>query len=113
LPIVSPAAALKREGERVVLEFAVRGGSVTPDGHVELFTEKSWRDDGCILIRLLKSELHKFGGASDHDLLESYRGKKIRVHGSLQFNPLYIGKRYLGDRPVVEVADPAQIEIVK
>jgi hypothetical protein len=112
-PLLAPAEALKHEGERIAIEFSVEGGSITPAGDVELFTKKSWRDEGCILTRLLKSDLHKFGAADNRTLLESYQGKRIRVRGSLQPNPLFVGKQYLGDRPFIEVANPKQIEIVK
>jgi hypothetical protein len=85
-PLLAPEDALKHEGERIAIEFSVEGGSITPAGHVELFKKKSWQDEGCILIRLLKSELHKFANGNDQAILETYRGKKIKVRGSLQKN---------------------------
>jgi hypothetical protein len=111
MPVLTPAEALKREGERIVLECVVQGGGTAPWGDVELTTEKSWKDDGCILIRLLKSDLHKFGNGNE-GVLQTYRLKKIRVHGSLQNNPIYLGEKLLGDRPFIEVADSEQIEIL-
>lgn len=108
LPALSPVAALKKQGERVVVQFTVQGGAIHPDGHVELFSEKSWRHEHCLIIRILKSELDKFPVKSDRALLDSFQGKMIRVRGSVQMNPINVG-----NRPILEVGDPEQIKIVQ
>jgi hypothetical protein len=107
LPTVTPAEALKSQGERVVVEFKVLGGDIhSTEGHVELFSETTWRNEQCLIVRILKSELGNFLVKGDHALLEKYLGKTIRVRGSVQMNP--IGP---GGRRIIEVAEPDQIQI--
>lgn len=107
LPTVTPAEALKAQGERVVVEFKVLGGDVhSTEGHVELFSETTWRNERCLIVRILKSELGNFPAGGDRALLGQYLGKTIRVRGSVQMNP--IGPR---GRRIIEVAEPDQIEL--
>lgn len=113
LPVQPPAEALGRQGERVVVQFRVRGGGInTNNGHIELFSETSWQNDGNLIVRVLKSELGKFPAKTDRELLESYRGKEIRVRGSVQPNWVKVGNKPR-NLPIIEVGDPEQIEIVK
>ena len=107
LPTLAPVTALKKQGERVIVQFMVQGGAIHPDGHVELFSEKSWRHEQCLIIRILKSELDKFAIKSDRALLESLQHKTIRVRGSVQMNHINVG-----NRPILEVGDPEQIKVV-
>lgn len=108
-PILTSTEALKRQGEQVVVQFPVKGGDIhSSEGHVELFSEPSWRDGQCLIVRILKEELAKFPTKNSHALLESYRGKVIRVRGSVQPNPINVG-----NRPIIEVDDADQIEVVK
>jgi hypothetical protein len=116
-PVLTPAEARGRQGERVAVQFRVRGGDVHPrEGHVQLFSEKNWWNEDNLNVRILKSELGKFPARSDRELLESYLGKEIRVRGSVQANLFYLidkqGKRKV-NRPIIEVGDPEQIEVVK
>jgi hypothetical protein len=109
LPTLTPDEALKQQGERVVVRFKVLGGGIhDSDGHVELFSKASWRQEGCLIVRLLKDDLPKFGAPNPQALLERYKGQVIRVRGSVQINPIYVG-----DRPIIEVGAPDQIEVVK
>jgi hypothetical protein len=108
LPVLTPIKARAKEGERVVVEFRVKGGSIHPDGHVELFSETTWRHPQNLIVRFLKSELARFKAPNDQALLDLYQGKVVRVHGSVQTNPVQIG-----DLPLIEIGDPRQIEIVR
>lgn len=113
LPVQTPAEALGRQGERVLVQFRVRGGEIHPrQGHVQLYSETSWQNERNLIVRILKSELGKFPAKSDRELLESYRGKEIRVRGSVQPNWVKVGNK-LRNMPILEVGDPEQIEIVK
>ncbi|MBX6312865.1 MAG: hypothetical protein IRY99_08115 [Isosphaeraceae bacterium] len=108
-PILTPTEALKRQGEQVVVQFPVKGGAINSfEGHVELFSEASWRDERCLIVRILKDDLAQFPAKSPRALLDRYRGKEIRVRGSVQTNPINIG-----NRPIIEVDDPDQIEMTK
>lgn len=109
LPVLTTAEALARQGERVVVQFRVQGGGINAnEGHIELFSETSWRNKGNLIVRILKSEMAKFPSKSDRELLDTYRGKEIRVRGSVQAMRFTVG-----NRPILEVGDPEQIEIVK
>ena len=113
LPVLTPAQALRRLGERVVVRFQVRGGEVHPrDGHVQLYSEKSWGNERSLNVRILKSELGKFAANSDRELLASYLGKEIRVRGSVQTYVVIVGGKPV-NKPILEVGDPEQIEVVK
>jgi hypothetical protein len=107
-PITS-VQALKKQGERVVVQFRVLGGDIhSTQGHVELFSETSWRHERCLIVRILKSELGAFSDTDDRALLKKYLGKAIRVRGSVQMNPLGPAAR-----PIIEVGDPKQITILR
>lgn len=113
LPSFAPEEALRRQGERVVVQFQVRGGEIhSREGHVQLFSETTWRNEQNLNVRILKSELGKFPAKSDSELLDSYRGKKIRVRGSVQTNWIKVGDKLI-NRPIIEVGDPEQIQVVK
>jgi hypothetical protein len=57
LPALAPAAALKKQGERVVVQFKALGGDIhSTEGHVELFTETTRMNEQCLIVRILKSE---------------------------------------------------------
>lgn len=108
LPTLTPAEALKKQGERVVVEFKVLGSGVhSIDGHVELFSEANWGNENCLIVRILKGELGNFSAKSDRELLDTYQGKRIRVRGSVQMNP--IGPT---GRKIIEVARPEQIKVL-
>ncbi len=109
LPTITAAEALKMQGERVVVQFTVKGyGTVEPSGHVELFSERGRTDENCLIVRLLKPDLDRFPAQQAAELFKHYRGKQLKVRGSMQ--PISTSS---GTRLVLEVADPSQIEVVK
>lgn len=113
LPVLTPVQALRRQGERVVVRFRVRGGGIhSHEGHVELFSTTSWRNEKNLIVRILKSELGKFPAKNGQELLNRYRGNEIRVRGSVQANWITDGVKLM-NRPIIEVGDPEQIELVK
>jgi hypothetical protein len=108
LPTLTAAEALKKPGERVVVGFTVKGyGTVEPGGHVELFSERRRADENCVIVRLLGSVLDKFPAQNADALYKHYRGKQLRVRGSMQAITTASGTHL-----VLEVADPGQIEVV-
>jgi hypothetical protein len=109
LPKLSAAEALKMRGERVVVRLPVKAfGRVEPSGDVEMFSETNPDDEACLTVRLLASEFAKFPAKDFDGLRALYRGKEVLVRGSVQLRAYKEFKR-----PVIEVADPAQIEVVK
>jgi len=96
-----------------VVQFHMRGGDINPrSGHVGLYSETSFLNEGNLIVRILKSELEKFPAKSDRELLDSYRSKEIRVRGSVQMNWIRVNNKLM-NRPIIEVGDPEQIQIVK
>jgi hypothetical protein len=105
---VTVEEALKKRGQRVEVEFEVKGlGIIQPAGNLELRSEKDPGDEQGLSVWLLKSELDKFPVKDAQQLLKSYSRKRIRVRGSVQ--PMSLTS---GTRLVIEVADPGQIEVV-
>jgi hypothetical protein len=111
LPVLSVSEALGRQGDRVVVQFRPRGGGIGDRDHVELYSEKSWQDERNLTVRILKSEQDKSTAKNDRELVSRYLGKEIRVRGSVQPNWIRIDKKP-ANRPMIEVGDPDQIEIV-
>jgi hypothetical protein len=111
-PTVTPAEALTMAGERVVLDMQVRGFGKSPDGAVFLCSERSLKNDGCVVVQLLQPYLTKFPAQEGQALFRYYQGKRLHVHGSLQ--PVRLG---LADgavqRLIVEVAAPEQVEVMR
>jgi hypothetical protein len=113
LPVVSPAEALKRSWERVELRFEAKAfGLLNPDGHVQLCSERTIKDDRCVIVRLLRPDLRKFPAQDGPALFKHYRGKQLRVRGFLQPFAMTIGGTPT-TRLVMEVGDPRQIEVVE
>jgi cathepsin L len=109
LPNITAEEAVKKAGERVVVEFDVKAFGITrPTGHLELISETNRDDEKCLIVRLLKSELGKFPEKDEQALIRSFSRKRIRVRGSVQAIPMMSGKRM-----IIEVGDPSQIEVVK
>jgi hypothetical protein len=55
--------------------------------------------------------LRRFPSQDGQTLFNQYRGKRLRIRGSLQPMPFNLGEARLV-RLVIEVADPAQIEVM-
>jgi hypothetical protein len=109
LPVLTAAEALAKQGERVVVQFRVRAIGFSSGGeHMVLLSEKSLDNEQNLMVSIGKSELAKFPAKSDRELLNLYNGKEIRVRGAVQPKRLTVG-----NRSMIEVSDPEQIEIVK
>jgi hypothetical protein len=114
---IDPAQAVQMQGQRVTVQFRVRGGGIKPsEGHVELFSQPSWRDEGCLIVTIPKDELGKFPGGGDKGVLEHYVGRQVRVRGSVQPKHIFFMTKpnptYVGNRPILEVFSPNQMDIV-
>jgi hypothetical protein len=108
-PLISAAQAPEHLGERALVELTVRGGDVNSFyGHAELFSEPSWRSEGCVIVWILKAELGRFPSRDARAIVDSYRGKTIQVRGTIQPNPV-VGP----GKPLIEVRDPAEITVEK
>jgi hypothetical protein len=110
LPVVSPDEAPGKVGERVVLRMEVRGWGKTPAGDVFLCSERSLKDEGCVVLEILQPSLSRFPAREPQALFQHYRGKRVRVRGSLQPVEMLLSDGALR-RVILEVVDPGQIEV--
>ena len=103
------AEAVKQVGDRVRVKFTVAGWAIPNDkSRLDLYSEKSWRDKGCLTLRIRKEDVAKFKANDLDEVLQKMRAEGFIVTGSAQTNPTEVG-----ERPVIELYDPAQFEPLK
>jgi hypothetical protein len=104
--VLTVAEAAKKDGEHVTVEMQVRGAAPHAAGHVDLYSETTWKQPGCFVVRLLKAALPKFEAEQIADPLAYYKGKTVRVQGRVRVpeKPRC---------PVIEVSDPGQVTVVE
>jgi cathepsin L len=113
LPTVTPADAPRRVGERIVLDFQVKSVALQqPAGNVLLASAPNLKDPGCVIVSLLQSDLSKFPVQEPQALFRLYRGKHLRVRGSLQPITFVIGDAKTTVL-LLEVGEPRQIEVIE
>jgi WD40 repeat protein len=105
--VLSPAEAAKRVGERVTVELTVRSVGTNPAGFEELYSGRTWQEDGSMFIRFPEAARQKFRKAGTPDVLKRYLGKTIRVTGQVELVRLSVG-----DHVVIVVNDVNQVELV-
>lgn len=98
---LSPAEAAKKVNEKVIVEMEVK--STGGKSNRYLNSEENYKDDHNFTIFIPKDALDKFKDAKIDDPAEYYKGKTVRVTGTVALHD---------DKPQVKVEDPAQIEIV-
>jgi serine/threonine protein kinase len=93
----------KRQGETLTAEFTVRsfGGKV----NVYLNSSKNFTAANNFGVKLSKAVLEKFRDQGIPDAGKHFEGRKVRVVGKISWNDA-------GKKPQLEVADPADIQIV-
>jgi hypothetical protein len=101
---MSPAEAISRVNESVVVEMVVRRTKCcTGSRQVFLDSEANHRDTKNLGVVVTEDGRAKFSAAGIDDPTAHYEGKTIRVRG-------VVIRR--DDRPYIEVNDPGQIELV-
>lgn len=102
---LTPAEAAKRVNEKCVVQMEVKSTGKTRDGDAAfLNSEENYRAEKNFTVFLDKDALEKFKKAKIDDPAAHYKGKTIRVTGTVK---LY------RDKPEIAVAEPDQIQIVE
>jgi DNA/RNA endonuclease YhcR with UshA esterase domain len=99
---ISAAEAAKKVNEKVVVEMEVKSSGGT--GNVFLNSESNFRDDNNFTVFIPKEAAEKFQKAKIEDPAKHFKGKMIRVKGTVTL---------FQKKAQIKVEDPEQIEIVE
>jgi len=105
---ISPAEAKDRVGDRIWVRMTVAGTATHPKGHCELYSEKSWRDPNCFIVRVPAEAFAAFKIEDVKELRDRYRGKSILAEGKVE----KVDTKE-GERRVLLVTGPKSISIVE
>jgi DNA/RNA endonuclease YhcR with UshA esterase domain len=98
---LSPAEAAKKVNEKVTVEMEVKSTGGTAARFLN--SEADFKDDKNFTVFIPKEALEKFAKAKIEDPAAHYKGKTVRVTGTVT---LY------RDKPQIKVEDPEQIKVV-
>ena len=102
---LSPAEAAKHVGEKCTVEMQVKSTGKGREGSVVfLNSEEDYKDTKNFTVFLDKEVLEKFRKAKIDDPADHFKGKTIRVTGTVK---LY------RERPEIAVDDPEQVQVVE
>jgi hypothetical protein len=103
---LSPADAIKKVNEKVVVEMKVRAAKdrLEKRGEIYLDSEEDFRDPKNLGVVITKAGAAKFAADGIRDVAAHFKGKTIRVTGTVTIQE---------KRPRIEITEPAQIRIVK
>ena len=91
----------------MTVELTVRSVGTNPAGFEELYSGRTWHEDGGMFIRFPEAA-SKFRRAGTSDVLKRFIGKTIRVTGRVESVRLPTGVH-----PVIVVNDVDQVELVE
>ncbi len=102
---ISPEEAAKRVNEKCIVEMEVKSAGTASNGQLTfLNSEPNFRDEKNFTIFIDKDATEKFKKAKIEDIAAHFKGKKIRVRGTVT---LY------EKRPQIKIEEPEQIQIVE
>jgi uncharacterized protein (TIGR03067 family) len=103
---IGPAEAAKKVNERVTVEMFVKAAKDRPErrGEIYLDSEEDFHDEKNLGVVITRAGAAKFKAAGVADPAAHFKGKTIRVQGTVS--------RKEG-RPRIEVDDTAQVRVVK
>ena len=102
---IAPAEAAKSIDKKCVVEMEVKSTGKTANGRtVFLNSEANYRDGKNFTVMLGRAVLAKYKKVKVEDAAEHFKGKTIRVSGTVK---LY------NKKPEIVVDDPAQITVVE
>src|SRR5271157_511614 len=105
---LSPSEAASRVGQQVTVEFTVMSTGSNPAGFLELYSGRTWQEEGSFFIRFPGETQQKFERLGIADLRKHFAGKTVRVTGMVQAMTFGTG----GTHPVMVVQDMGQIELI-
>ena len=102
---LTPVEARKKVGEKVTVEMTVLAAKdrLEKRGEIYLDSEEDFKDPKNLGIVITKSGAAKFKEAGVKDPAAHFRGKRIRVNGTVILKE---------KRPRIEVEDPKQIKVI-
>lgn len=102
---LAPAEAIKKVNEQVLVEMKVQAAKnrLEKRGEIYLDSEENFRDSKNLGVVVTRAGAAKFKEAGVDDPAEHFRGKTIRVTGTVTVKD---------DVPRIEVDDPKQIRLV-
>ena len=102
---ITPDEAAKRVGEKCTVEMEVKSTGKGREGSVVfLNSEEDYKDKKNFTVYLDRDALEKFKKAKIDDPADHFKGKTIRVTGTVK---LY------RERPEIAVDDPEQVQVVE
>ncbi len=104
---LSPSEAASHVGQRVTVEFTVTSTGTNPAGFLELYSGRTWQEEGAFFIRFSDESQKKFKKLNIPDVRTHFKGTTVRVSGEV--NVLASSD---GPRAVIYVEDVTQIEVV-
>lgn len=99
---LSPAEAAKKVNEKVTVEFEVKSTGGKTNGYLN--SEADYKDAKNFTVFIPEAALAKFKAAKIDDPREHFKGKTVRVTGTVI---LYQGK------PQIKVEGPDQVAVVE
>jgi hypothetical protein len=102
---ITPVEAIKKLNEKVLVEMVVKTSKdrLEKRGEIYLDSEEDFKDPKNLGIVITKSGAAKFKEAGVKDPAAHFRGKRIRVSGTVILKE---------KRPRIEVEDPKQIKVI-
>ena len=101
---IAPAEAAKNIDKKCTVEMEVKSTGKSGNRRVFLNSEANYRDPKNFTVMLGRDVLTKFKKAKVEDAAAHFKGKTIRVTGTVK---LY------NNRPEIAVDDPSQITVVE
>jgi hypothetical protein len=103
--VITAEQAAKKVGEKVVVEMLVRSSKdrLEKRGEIYLDSEEDFRDHNNLGIIINMAGAAAFGRAGVKDPAAHFKGKSIRVTGTVTVEE---------KRPRIVVEDPKQVEVV-
>src|SRR5262245_7852528 len=103
---LTPAEAIKKVKEKVTVQMEVKAAKnrLEKRGEIYLDSEEDFRDKKTLGVVVTRAGAAKFKKAGIDDPAGHFKGKTIRVTGTVILNE---------ERPRIEVDDPKQIRVVE
>jgi hypothetical protein len=104
--VLTPAQAAGKVGQKVTVQFRVKGSGRNAGGIPQLYSEVAWNTPGCFFIRFLKPTCDKFRELGIPDVVRHFHGKLIRATGTvtaLRFSNIQ------GSYPCIYINNPDEI----
>lgn len=104
---LTPAQAATKVGQNVTLHMKVKATGISTGGFVDLASESKLEHPDTFIVRIAPKAQEKLKELKIVSAAKHFSQQLVRVTGKVQIVNYNVGKR-----PVIEVHDPGQIEII-